>query len=421
MTEDTTDSGDGCCFRLTGEVEGSRLTHDLQAGEHIIGGSQECDVPLVATGVSRRHAALNVGDGTLVVRDLDSKNGTFVNGRKIQRRSVDEGDWIGFGPVVLYVVRIHPDDAKVAIPLNSDRRWEQRVDSTTEVRSTARRSDDESPRWIALLNRMTDELVGSVEPSLGDALDILREELGAAGVCLVEWIGDDDPVAVCVSGAVIDDAALEEVERAIRSAEPDEAAEATMKSGLLDGDPPHTWAAATEPSSHPWALVASGDFPHHKAAGPLLEATLRMMLHSRAEPIHVEVGGVGFAPPELVFSPRYVVGRSAAMGEVYTQLRQLLRGDIPVLITGETGVGKEHVAETLHASSTRREGPFVAVNCAAIPSELLEAELFGIESGVATGVSARKGKFQLARGGVLFLDEIGDMSLELQAKLLRAL
>jgi transcriptional regulator with PAS, ATPase and Fis domain len=92
-----------------------------------------------------------------------------------------------------------------------------------------------------------------------------------------------------------------------------------------------------------------------------------------------------------------------------------------VLITGETGVGKEFIAETLYASSTRCEGPFVAVNCAAIPSELLEAELFGIESGVATGVTARKGKFQLARGGVLFLDEIGDMSLELQAKLLRAL
>ena len=146
-----------------------------------------------------------------------------------------------------------------------------------------------------------------------------------------------------------------------------------------------------------------------------------MLLHSKSEPVHIEVGISSTAPPELYFSPRHVVGRSTVMAEVYAQLRQLLRGDIPVLITGETGVGKEHVAETLYASSARREGPFVAVNCAAIPSELLEAELFGIESGVATGVTARKGKFQLARGGFLFLDEIGDMSLELQAKLLRAL
>jgi len=71
-----------------------------------------------------------------------------------------------------------------------------------------------------------------------------------------------------------------------------------------------------------------------------------------------------------------------------------------VLITGETGVGKELIAETLHTSSSRREGPFLAVNCAAIPSELLEAELFGIESGVATGVTVRKGKFQLAEGAL---------------------
>ena len=109
------------------------------------------------------------------------------------------------------------------------------------------------------------------------------------------------------------------------------------------------------------------------------------------------------------------------MVELHEQLRSLARGDIPVLIVGETGVGKEHIARILHSSSLRREGPFVAVNCAAIPSELLEAELFGIERGVATGVDARPGKLQLAEGGVLLLDEIGDMSKELQAKLLRAL
>jgi transcriptional regulator with GAF, ATPase, and Fis domain len=96
------------------------------------------------------------------------------------------------------------------------------------------------------------------------------------------------------------------------------------------------------------------------------------------------------------------------------------RGDIPVLLLGETGVGKEHVAHTLHASSRRREGPFVAVNCAALPADLLEAEMFGIARGVATGVSERPGRFQLADGGTLFLDEIGEMPLPLQAKLLRA-
>jgi len=420
MTEPTLTT-DTHCFRLTGEVEGSLLTFDLEDGEHIIGAADGCDFLLTASGVSRRQASLKVDNGSLTVRDLDSKNGTFVNGRKVDERAVDEGDWIGFGPVVLYVVRVHPDDARVAIPLDTGRGRSEYIDSTTEVRSIARRSEDEAPQWVALLNRMTDELVGAVEPSLGDALDTLREGLAAEGVCLVEWSDDNDPVAVCASGAVLDDSQLAALDRALRSAVADVGAEPTMTSGRLDGGCPLAWATATAASSKPWALVVAGEFPHRKAVGPLLEATLRMMLHSKTEPVHIEVGGTGFAPPELYFSPRYVVGRSTAMGEVYTQLRQLLRGDIPVLITGETGVGKEHVAETLHASSARREGPFVAVNCAAIPSELLEAELFGIESGVATGVTARKGKFQLARGGVLFLDEIGDMSLELQAKLLRAL
>jgi two-component system, NtrC family, response regulator HydG len=92
-----------------------------------------------------------------------------------------------------------------------------------------------------------------------------------------------------------------------------------------------------------------------------------------------------------------------------------------VLLLGETGVGKEFLARILHDSSPRRRGPFVAINCAAIPADLLEAEMFGIGKGVATGVVERTGKFQMAGGGTLFLDEIGDMPLELQAKLLRAL
>ncbi len=126
-------------------------------------------------------------------------------------------------------------------------------------------------------------------------------------------------------------------------------------------------------------------------------------------------------PPELVFPPGYLPGRSAAMGRCYHEMRPLLAADLPVLIEGETGVGKELVAQTLHLSSARRGEPFVAVNCAAIPADLLESEMFGIGEGVATGVKKRRGKFQDAQGGTLFLDEIGEMPRELQVKLLRAL
>jgi transcriptional regulator with PAS, ATPase and Fis domain len=94
---------------------------------------------------------------------------------------------------------------------------------------------------------------------------------------------------------------------------------------------------------------------------------------------------------------------------------------VPVLIRGESGSGKELIARALHESSPRADGPFVAVNCAAVPEPLLEAEFFGVEKGAATGVAARPGKFELAGEGTIFLDEIGDMSPALQAKLLRVI
>ena len=120
--------------------------------------------------------------------------------------------------------------------------------------------------------------------------------------------------------------------------------------------------------------------------------------------------------------PRLPTGESAAIREVVHLLRQVAGHDSSVLILGESGTGKEVVARAIHDSSPRRRGPFVAVNCGAIPAELLESELFGHEKGAFTGAyAARKGRFEIAEGGTLFLDEIGDMSLPMQVKLLRVL
>ena len=117
-----------------------------------------------------------------------------------------------------------------------------------------------------------------------------------------------------------------------------------------------------------------------------------------------------------------LVGKSTAMLEVFKTIGRVAARDVPVLITGESGTGKELVARAIHAASPRAEKPFVAVNTAAIPRELLESELFGHERGAFTGaVASRAGRFREAAGGTLFLDEIGDMSSDLQAKLLRVL
>ena len=115
-------------------------------------------------------------------------------------------------------------------------------------------------------------------------------------------------------------------------------------------------------------------------------------------------------------------GNSAVVRRLRRMIEQVAGFDTTVLVTGESGTGKEVVARAIHESSNRRDKPFVAVNCGAIPSELLESELFGHEKGAFTGaITTRKGRFEMADGGTLFLDEIGDMSLPMQVKILRAL
>jgi sigma-54 dependent transcriptional regulator, flagellar regulatory protein len=115
-------------------------------------------------------------------------------------------------------------------------------------------------------------------------------------------------------------------------------------------------------------------------------------------------------------------GGSAAVREVTQLIRQVAAHDSSVLILGESGTGKELAARAIHDASPRRQRPFVAINCGAIPAELLESELFGHEKGAFTGaIATRKGRFEIAEGGTLFLDEIGDMSLPMQVKLLRVL
>ena len=126
--------------------------------------------------------------------------------------------------------------------------------------------------------------------------------------------------------------------------------------------------------------------------------------------------------PEADTEELPLIGRSPAMQEIYRVLARLTRTDLTVMITGESGTGKELVARVLHDYAKRRNGPFVAINMAAIPRELIESELFGHEKGAFTGATQqRRGKFELADGGTLFLDEVANMPMAQQAKLLRVL
>lgn len=151
---------------------------------------------------------------------------------------------------------------------------------------------------------------------------------------------------------------------------------------------------------------------------PLTHRTLTETLR-RARLYRARSAAPGDRPVELF---RSLVGNSRGMRDARRLIEQVAGSDATVLIHGESGTGKEVVARNIHYLSTRRERPFVPINCGAIPSELLESELFGHEKGAFTGaVAARQGRFEMAEGGTLFLDEIGDMPLPMQVKLLRVL
>jgi formate hydrogenlyase transcriptional activator len=146
----------------------------------------------------------------------------------------------------------------------------------------------------------------------------------------------------------------------------------------------------------------------------------------RELPWEVVMDNVNTAPPidqecaEDKFEE--IIGNSAALKFVLTEVRRVAPTDSTVLVLGETGTGKERIAEAIHKASTRRDRPFIKLNCAAIPFDLLESELFGYEKGAFTGAFAQKiGRFEMADTGTLFLDEIGDIPLALQPKLLRVL
>ncbi len=121
------------------------------------------------------------------------------------------------------------------------------------------------------------------------------------------------------------------------------------------------------------------------------------------------------------FSPSDILGRSRAIRDILAKIEKMAHTSAGVLITGETGTGKELVAKALHYNGPRGDKPFIAINCSAVPEQIFESEIFGIEKGVATGVDKRIGKIEQAHEGTLFLDEIGDMPIACQAKMLRVI
>jgi len=359
----------------------------LAPGEHVVGTLTGLEVQLDEPGVSRRHASIQVlADGGAVVRDLDSKNGTFVAGRRVREAAISGFAMVAFGSAQAVLQPADPARTQVLL-------------GTGEIPSVAAENEPENgltTDGIHPLERLA-ETLEEVLPSLAEGLTTPHE---AADELVHRWI------AVLPLGRA-------EILRIGPAGETVVAAASTqdrLPRGVtrLDVEGPDGWKLR----------LRASDTAKLAPLRPLLRLVLaslaaRSVLRRRADgarPVRLE--------PEEVTPPP---GLGLEMSKLYRRAGKVARGDVPVLILGESGSGKEVLARWVHAGSRRAAGPFLAVNCAALPRELLESELFGIEKGVATGVEARPGLLERGSGGTVFLDEVGDMAAETQAKVLRVL
>jgi len=364
-------------FRLVGSVGERRATFPLREGRNVVGSAPECDVRLLHPSVSRRHAELIVSGDSLQLTDLRSRNGTFMDGERKNQGQLGAGVMVGFGNVSLIVESVAAADAVAAIELTA-------APAAPAEAETVATGD----------SRPVDRFAAEQLPAL---LELLRDGAGearmaaAVGAALFETL-PARAIEIVRGEALLFRASKEGMERAAGFALVCARGGAEVRADLLGEGAARLLRPVVESAASLLALAAQ------RSPGPQPAST-----KPDSPP-----------PPE----PRSV---SPAMQRLYSEAARGARGSVSILIHGESGTGKEVLARYIHTASARARKPFVALNCAALPRDLLEAELFGIERGVATGVEARPGKFELAHGGTLFLDEIGDMARDTQARILRVL
>ncbi len=364
----------------------------LHDGENVVGSDAACAVHIPHPSVSHRHAALDVTGDRVVLRDLGSSNGTTAGARRITTCELSPGTALYFGRVSAVLEAVGASDLEVGIALPPSQ----------AAASVATPAPAKAPAASTV----------SLEPVATFVLDDLPRLLrhlvdGPDRTGFAQAVGQALFLAIpCVSLDVI---ARTRGEDAVRF---------TARTGAAAGS---DGTAAREVESG--GVVVRAGFASSRFAeayGPLLETAASLVALGDSASAGPRAPRAARARP-FVPAPPDPPSLDDEMRSLYADAAKVARGDVAVLITGDSGTGKELLARYLHAASSRSDGPFVALNCAALPRDLLEVELFGIERGVATGVDSRAGKFELADGGTLFLDEIGDMAPETQASILRVL
>ena len=374
-------------FRLVAKIGDRLQKFPLVPGELVVGSSPESDIRLGHPTVSRRHAALRIEEGSVTVEDLGSSNGTRVGGAKTDGETeLAPAAKIRFGSVEARLEIVGDGDVEAGIAFSG----------AFEAVQMEKTGAETPPSTIgpAVLEAF----------SLGH-LPELVERLARGE--------SRDEVARAVGAALLRSLPCRRVEILL----PAEDGHGVLFSGERECTDPTT--EVTVSSGHGIELkVSFAGASLANAFQPLLRAAAALV--SAAGPrasTAVNTREMRQEPPRPPDPPTLV----SAMREIYDQAARIAPSRVSVLIRGDSGTGKELLARYLHAASDRADEPLVTLNCAALPRDLLESELFGVERGVATGVDARAGKFESAHGGTLFLDEIGDMAPETQARILRVL
>ncbi len=375
---------------LVAHEEDRTLRFPLTGGEYRVGSSSTSDIRLGHPTISRQHALITVKtspsatDLVVELEDVGSRNGTRVAGKKLERAvSLQPGTEILFGSI------------RATLESVADRDLEPGI--TLDPRPLAAPLEPDEPR-------RTTASVGSVRAfALQKLPDLLRRlEEGVDEATMAQAVGESLASTLpCLRLEIVRHGGETSGSGLLFLAEYGQVAEGSPVASTRQGD-----------------VETRVSFPHSSQASgylPLIDSATRLI--GLARPIAVRRPPPDSLPPRLPDPPTV----DPVVRRIYDDAARVAQGDVGVLICGESGTGKEILARYLHAASPRRDRPCVALNCAALASDLLESELFGIERGVATGVDSRPGRFEQADQGTLFLDEIGDMAPETQAKILRVL